>query len=92
MKILVCNSGSSTLKFSLFEADQELLLAQGAIDWTTSPSRLVFRKPGQAEIREEMYVREHSDAAERIRELVQAGPSAMIWPFFTFWPSRTSGV
>jgi hypothetical protein len=27
MKILVCNSGSSSLKFSLLEADQELVLA-----------------------------------------------------------------
>jgi acetate kinase len=34
MKILVCNSGSSSLKFSLFEADQELLLADGSIDLT----------------------------------------------------------
>ena len=29
MKILGCNSGSSSLKFSLFEADEELLLADG---------------------------------------------------------------
>ena len=31
MKILVCNAGSSSLKFSLFEAERELLLAEGGI-------------------------------------------------------------
>ena len=40
MKIGVCNSGSSSLKFSLFEADQELLLADGSIDWATQPTQL----------------------------------------------------
>jgi acetate kinase len=30
MKILVCNAGSSSLKFSLFEAEEELLLAEVA--------------------------------------------------------------
>ena len=76
MKILVCNSGSSSLKFSLFEAEHEVLLAEGGIDWTTSPTRLVFRKAGQPDIREELHVREQSEAAERIRELLLAGPSA----------------
>ena len=76
MKILICYSGSSSLKFSLFEADQELLLAEGSIDWTTRPTRLVFRRPGQPEIREELHLREHSEAAERIRAHLQAGPSA----------------
>src|SRR5271165_4940045 len=76
MKILVCNSGSSSVKFSLFEAERELLLAEGGIDWTTQPTRLVFRRPGQPEIREELHLREHSEAAERIRADLQAGPSA----------------
>jgi acetate kinase len=50
-KILVCNAGSSSLKFSLFEADGELLLAEGGIDWTRKPTRLVFRRIGHEEIR-----------------------------------------
>ena len=29
MRVLVCNAGSSTLKFSLFEAEAEQLLADG---------------------------------------------------------------
>jgi len=76
MKILVCNSGSSSLKFNLFEADEEVLLAEGGIDWTTEPTRLVFRRPGQPEVREELELQEHSEALARILADLQAGPSA----------------
>jgi acetate kinase len=75
MKILVCNSGSSSLKFSLFEADEELLLAEGSMDWTTRPLVLVYRRPGQPEFREELYLREYSEALGRILAYLQAGPS-----------------
>ena len=34
MNVLVCNAGSSTLKFSLFEATNEGLLARGATAWS----------------------------------------------------------
>ena len=37
-KILVCNAGSSSLKFSLFDAEDELLLADGGWDWLTKPA------------------------------------------------------
>lgn len=47
MKILVCSSGFSSLKFSLFEADNEVLSAEGGIDWATNPRRLVGRRPRQ---------------------------------------------
>jgi len=78
MKILVCNSGSSSLKFSLFEADQELLLAEGSIDWTPRPTRLAFRRPGQPEIRKELHLREHSEAIGQVLAELQAGPSAAV--------------
>jgi acetate kinase len=76
MKVLVCNAGSSSLKFSLFEAEGELLLAEGGIDWTTKPTRLVFRRSGQQEIREELKLEKHADAVARILDDLQAGPSA----------------
>jgi acetate kinase len=78
MKILVCNAGSSSLKFSLFESEGELLLAEGGIDWTTKPTRLVFRRSGQQEVREELKLQKHSDAAARILDDLQAGPSALL--------------
>src|SRR5271165_2814887 len=74
MKIGVCNSGSSSLKFSLFEADQELLLADCSIDWATQPTQLMLRYPGQPEIREELHLREHSEAFSRILSDLGAGP------------------
>src|SRR5437867_13195708 len=75
MKVLVCNAGSSSLKFSLFEAESELLLAEGGIDWTTKPTRLVFRSRGQQEVRDELKLEKHNDAGARILDDLQAGPS-----------------
>ena len=75
MKILVCNAGSSSLKFSLFEAEGELLLAEGGIDWTTKPTRLVFRRTGHQEIRDELKLEKHADAAARILDDLGTGPS-----------------
>jgi acetate kinase len=75
-KILVCNAGSSSLKFSLFDAEDELLLADGGIDWLTQPARLVFRGANQPEIREDLKLLEkHADAVARILDDLQAGPS-----------------
>jgi acetate kinase len=76
MKIFVCNAGSSSLKFSLFAAEDELLLAEGGIDWTTTPTRLVLRRAGQQEIREDLRLQRHADAVSRIFDDLQTGPSA----------------
>jgi acetate kinase len=76
MKILVCNSGSSSLKFSLYEAEDESLLAEGGIDWTVEPTRLVLRLRGQQEVCEDLKLQKHADAAARIFAVLQAGPSA----------------
>jgi acetate kinase len=72
MKVLVCNAGSSTLKFSLFEAEEERLLADGLIDWTARPARLRLRQAGQGEVRAELAVGQHADAITRIIEDLQA--------------------
>src|SRR5262245_36419243 len=76
MKVLICNAGSSTLKFSLFEAETERLLADGAIDWTKSPARLSLRRAGQSEVRAEMAVGQHGEAIARILNDLQSGPGA----------------
>ena len=72
MKTLVCNAGSSSLKFSLFEAEGELLLAEGGIDWSTTPTRLVVQCTGQPEVREELTLQHHADAIVRILDALQA--------------------
>jgi acetate kinase len=74
-KILVCNAGSSSFKFSLFDAEEEVLLADGGIDWIRKPTRLVFRRTDQPEIRQELKLEKHADAAARILDDLQAGPS-----------------
>jgi acetate kinase len=74
MKVLICNAGSSSFKFSLFEAEGEQLLAEGSIDWTTKPALLDYRRAGQEEIREELSVNKHADASARIVADLQAGP------------------
>lgn len=76
MPMLVCNTGSSSLKFSLFEAEGERLLAEGGIDWSTTPTRLVVRCTGQPEVREELTLRQHADAIVHILDALQAGPAA----------------
>jgi len=77
-KILVCNAGSSSLKFSFFDAEDEVLLVEGGIDWLRKPTRLVFRGANQPEIRKELKLEKHADAVARILEDLQAGPSAAL--------------
>ena len=77
-KILVCNSGSSSLKFSLFEAENELLLAEGGVDWSRKPTKLVFHRTGEQELREELQLEKHGDAVVRILDDLQTGPSAAL--------------
>jgi acetate kinase len=75
MKILVCNAGSSSLKFSLFDPEEEALLAEGGIDWIIKPTQLVFRRADQPEIHQSLKLEKHGDAAARILEDLQAGSS-----------------
>src|SRR5215470_18865079 len=75
-KILVCNAGSSSLKFSLFDAEDEMLLADGGIDWLRKPARLVVRVANQPEIREELKLEKHADAVAQILDYLHAGSSA----------------
>src|SRR5215467_10621005 len=75
-KILVCNAGSSSLKFSLFDTEDEVLLADGGIDWLRKPAQLVFRGANHPEIREELKLEKQPDAIARILDDLQAGSSA----------------
>lgn len=72
MNILACNSGSSSLKFSLIEAEREVLIADGGIDWASCPSRLILRQVGCPEVREVIQVRKHSQAVARVLTALKA--------------------
>jgi acetate kinase len=75
-KILVWNAGSSSLKFSVFDAEDETLLADGGIDWLRKPAQLVFRGANRPEIRKELKLEKHAHAVARILDDLQSGSSA----------------
>src|SRR5262252_4344753 len=74
--VLVCNAGSSSLKFSLFDTEDEVLLADGGIDWLRKPAQLILRAANCPEIRKELKLEKHTDVVTRILDDLQAGPSA----------------
>src|SRR5262245_37853507 len=76
MRILVCNTGSSCLEFGLCAAEGERWLAAGSSDWSTTPTRLAVRCPGQPEAREEPTLQQHAEAITCILDALQAGSSA----------------
>jgi acetate kinase len=77
-KILVWNAGSSSLKFSLFDVEKEILLADGGIDWLRQPAQLIFRTANRPEIREELKLEKHAHAVTRILDDLQDGSSAAL--------------
>ncbi|HXG11329.1 MAG TPA: hypothetical protein VNK04_16360, partial [Gemmataceae bacterium] len=78
MKVLVINTGSSSLKFSLFEAEREQVLAEGAVDWSTMPARFTLRCPGQPERRSQLLVGSHGDAVGRVLDELTRGEPAVL--------------
>lgn len=77
-KILVLNAGSSSLKFSLFDAEAENVLAGGTIDWLRKPAELIFRRPNRPEVRQELKLDKHADAVARILDNLRSGSSAAL--------------
>lgn len=77
MKILICNAGSSSIKFGLIEAEREHLIAEAEIDWTRDSAQLSIRSQGQPVIHRQLGLRNHDDAVVRVLfELQQPGPTA----------------
>jgi acetate kinase len=46
VKVLVLNTGSSSLKFALLDAEKETALLEGLADWATPPGVLRVEQPG----------------------------------------------
>ncbi len=78
MKYLICNPGSSSLKFSLFGAGNEQLLAEGGIDWSDKPTRLILKRAGQPDVRKELALRKHADAMAGVINELQTGSGALL--------------
>jgi acetate kinase len=76
MNVLVFNAGSSSLKFSLLQAEQERLLLDGGIDWSSEPARLVLHATGRPILTRDLRVRRHGEAVARlIEELRDSAPA-----------------
>ncbi len=63
MKVLVINSGSSSLKFTLFNMDNESVLVKGLVERIGMDSpRLVYQRPGCEDLKQELTIRNHGEA------------------------------
>lgn len=79
MKVLIFNAGSSSLKFSVLDAPDERTIAEGVVDWSTTPATVNIRHAGQAALQQIAPVRAHADAvAHVLQELNGAGTSVKI--------------
>lgn len=78
MKVLVLNTGSSSLKFSLYETDGERVLGEGLADWSADPAQLTVRRAGAGETRSELTVQRHEDAVARVVDELLRGDAPLL--------------
>lgn len=77
MNVLICNAGSSSLKFSLFQHKDETVLAEGAIDWSGGRATIAIHRPTCDAIQRAVSARGYSDASDLVlRELRLIGAEA----------------
>ncbi len=88
MRILVLNSGSSTLKFQVIETsmqalenDTDVRLAKGSVERIGGQAMLHFQLEGGEELRETLPIRNHQEAIDRVtRWLDRAADSQGLRP------------
>jgi acetate kinase len=78
VKVLVLNTGSSSLKFSLYETDGERVLGEGLADWSADPAQLTVRRAGGAPARSELGVTRHEDAVDRLVDALLHGDPPLL--------------
>lgn len=83
MKVLVINSGSSSIKFKLFDMSDETVLASGLVERIgESKGRIRCSFPGgpdgDAAILEEMVIKDHESGMLRIGELLSDSRRAVV--------------
>ena len=71
MKILVVNSGSSSIKFQLIQMPDEKVIASGIIERIGQPDAIVKYRSGSFQMDEEEVIDNHSKGLKRITELLQ---------------------
>jgi acetate kinase len=78
VKVLVLNTGSSSLKYSLFESDGEHLLGDGLADWSRQPARFTVRRPGGPDATSELLLAHHGEAVGRVLGELTREPAPLL--------------
>lgn len=78
MHILVINSGSSSIKFKLYEAESELLLMSGTVGRIGEGGSYIQCKAESGELLSGQPVRDHSAGLEAIVSALVEGPLAVL--------------
>ena len=79
MNILLLNAGSSSLKCSLMESDDGMVLAQGLADWAGAVTRYQYTGPDGRKHTENVSWTGHAEAVRRVlHDLVHTEPAALL--------------
>ena len=70
MKILVLNSGSSSLKYQLFDMENGNVLAKGTCERIGAGGTITHKRPGDSDFYEEKELKNHEAALELVLELL----------------------
>lgn len=70
MKILVINSGSSSLKYQVFDMDTGKVLAKGLCERIGAGGAVTHKRPGALPYKAEMELKNHDDALELVLGLL----------------------
>ncbi len=71
MQILVLNTGSSSVKFSVIESDGEQLVLSGQVDWASLPAKFVLHRPGTEPLKATLQADTHSAAVTHVLEEIR---------------------
>jgi acetate kinase len=78
MRILICNVGSTSLKYQLFEMDGESMLAKGGVERVGAPaSPMRHQSAGHPELTKEIQASDHSAAVAEMLALLQDADPAV---------------
>src|SRR3954465_13014106 len=77
-RILICNAGSSSIKFGLVELGRDQLVAEAEVDWTAELASLKVRCGGLPEVQQRLTLRNHGGAVARVLSELQSGSSATL--------------
>jgi acetate kinase len=81
MKVLICNSGSSSLKIKLLEMPGERELGRGLVERigdVRDPAHLVYARPAESPVSHELACADHRQALALLLDLLAGAKVAMI--------------